>query len=391
MNEINPIVSPAASRELTMPSQDAPTAKGDRKKLRKLEAIRGFAAFYVLCHHTLPKYTNIFGQQIALYRYAQEAVMLFFILSGFVIQYAYLTSNDKSFRSFFLKRFLRIFIPLICVFIAHYLLLKASGQQVSDSGLYSLAGNLLMLQQVPQIWFQPSWFEPFLSNMPLWTLTFEWWFYMIFFFISHTFGDKSSKAAYIITTLAAASYVFFPSAFNREIMYLIIWWVGADMARLYVGKQNISLRSLKTPLMVLAGVGLLTICHFFYYLYLHPDHPITFMTTPVIEVRHFGFSFLAIVIAIGWRRLGWIGFQYTFGLFEFLAPISFCLYISHWYLVSSTHYLDDYISNSYLRLLVYFLICCLFCYLVERIIYPSLSKKILGFFSVRKKSFVVVK
>ena len=357
----------------------------------KLEAIRGFAAIYVLCFHTFDTYITIFGKEISPFEFSQEAVMMFFILSGFVIQYAYLVSSDKSFKSFFLKRFLRIFIPLICVFAAHYALLEASGQKVSDSSIYSLTGNLLMLQQIPEIWNQPAWFEPFLGNKPLWTLSFEWWFYMIFFFISYCFGSKASNFVYIITAIAAVSYIFFPFAINREVMYLMLWWIGADMAKLYATGKAINLSSMKTPLLVLAGIGLLTVCNFFYYQHIHPDNQLHFVSTPLIEVRHFGFCFVAIIIAIAWKQMNWIGFKYTLGLFEFLAPISFSLYISHWYFVSHAHYLDGFMSNEYLRFFCYFLICCGFCYVVERIIYPKLSKFILTYFSVKRKSFVIVK
>ena len=391
MNHSNPVTLHTYTAEIVKSADDAPPARGDRKKLMKLEAIRGFAAIYVLCHHSFPEYTTILGKQVALFKCAQEAVMLFFILSGFVIQYAYLVSPDKSFKSFFLKRFLRIFIPLICVFIGHYILLEASGQTISDADVHSLTGNLLMLQQVPDIWNQPSWFKPFLGNKPLWTLTFEWWFYMMFFFISYRFGKSSSKAVYIISTLAAITYVFFPFSVNREIMYFILWWMGAEMAKLYVTGKAIDLSSMKIPLLVLAGIGLLTICHFFYYQKMHPENPIHFVTTPGIEVRHFVFCFVAVIAAIGWKRINWFGFAYTFGLFEFLAPISFSLYISHWYFVSHAHYMDDIISNIYLRFFAYLVLCCGFCYVVEKIIYPKLSMRILRYFSVKKKSFVIVK
>ena len=391
MNDVNPVDLHNPSVEIIKSADDAPPARGDRKKLMKLEAIRGFAAIYVLSHHTFPEYTTVFGKQIAFFKYAQEAVMMFFILSGFVIQYAYLVSPDKSFKSFFLKRFLRIFIPLVCVFIAHYILLEAFNQKVSDADAYSLLGSLLMLQQVPEIWNQPSWFEPFLGNKPLWTLTFEWWFYMMFFFISYRFKDRSSVTVYIITTIAAITYIFFPFSINREIMYFMLWWMGADMARLYVTGKAINLSSMRTPLLVLGGIGLLTICHFFYYQNIHPDNAVHFVTTPLIEVRHFGFCLVAIIVAIGWKKLNWFGFDYTFGLFQFLAPISFSLYISHWYLVSHAHYLDDAISNIYVRFFSYLLLCCGFCYVVERIIYPKLSMRVLRYFSIRKKSFVIVK
>lgn len=390
MNDLNPTEPHTITKEILKPADDAPPARGDRKKLMKLEAIRGFAAFYVLCHHSLPEYITIFGKHFTPWKFAQEAVMMFFILSGFVIRYAWLSSPDKSFRSFFLKRSLRIFIPLICVFIAHYILLVLSNQTITDSGIYSLLGNLLMLQQVPEIWNQPSWFQPFLGNKALWTLSFEWWFYMMFFFITYRFGSKASKAVYIITVIAAITYIFFPSSINREIMYLILWWMGADMASLYANGQPITLSSMKVPLLVLACIGTLVICHFFYYQHLHPGNELHFVFTPVIEIRHFWFCFFAIIAAIGWQRLHWVGFRYTFGLFEILAPISFSLYISHWYFVSYATYLDGFVDNTYLRFLVYTLICCVFCYLVERIVYPKLSKQILAYFSIKKKSFVIV-
>jgi peptidoglycan/LPS O-acetylase OafA/YrhL len=44
-----------------------------------------------------------------LFRFGQEAVMLFFLLSGFVIYYSFSLGKDKSFQGYFQRRWLRIY------------------------------------------------------------------------------------------------------------------------------------------------------------------------------------------------------------------------------------------------------------------------------------------
>jgi peptidoglycan/LPS O-acetylase OafA/YrhL len=102
-------------------------------KLDKLEAVRGFAALYVVLHHMFDSGIYFFGINFSfLFRFGQEAVILFFILSGFVISYSFEKSINKSFSLFFTKRFMRIYLPLIIVCITHYLL------QVYDKDEYVL-------------------------------------------------------------------------------------------------------------------------------------------------------------------------------------------------------------------------------------------------------------
>ncbi len=391
MSETKPFLDIKSSRRIVMPADDAPAAPGIRKKLMKLEALRGFAALYVLCHHTFPKYTVIAGHPIAFFRFPQEALMIFFILSGFVIQYAYINASDKSFTSFFLKRLLRIHIPLVCVFAANYIIFVVTNDPtISTFSWSSLIGNLLMLQQVNEMWMHPVLFHPFLENLPLWSLSFEWWFYMIFFFAFTMLGNKASRFVYATGIIAALIYLIYPFFLNRELMYLVIWWSGAEIAKLYAAKKDINIKNLLSPLLSLSTIFIILVCHALLYKNQNPAQELEFVRTPLVELRHFGFSVIAIVIAVYWRKLKWFGFKYTFGLFEPLASISFTLYISHWFLVSHATYLDAFISNIYLKSLAYFIPCCLFCYLVERIIYPPVSKRILSYFSVKKKPFVAV-
>ncbi len=253
-----------------------------------------------------------------------------------------------------------------------------------------IPGNLLMLQNISDLWQQPMMVTPFMNNVPLWTLSFEWWFYMLFFLIINQLGKKSSTIVYITGIFAAITYIFYPFFLNRLLMHFVIWWAGADAAKLYFEHANISVKNMAKPLLSLAIITCLLIANVSFYKYQHPGQELFFATSPLVEVRHFGFSLVALLIAIFWRKIKWFGFNYTLGLFQPLASISFALYISHWFMISNASYLNNIISNLYLRMGAYFIVCCLFCYLVERIIYPYLNKRILNLFSGQKKTFTVV-
>jgi peptidoglycan/LPS O-acetylase OafA/YrhL len=76
-------------------------------KFLRLDAARGFVALYVVLGHSLYEKLGPFEPAI---RFGQEAVMAFFIISGFVIKWT--TSKIASvtdFRSYFFKRFARIY------------------------------------------------------------------------------------------------------------------------------------------------------------------------------------------------------------------------------------------------------------------------------------------
>jgi len=339
-------------------------------KLSKLEAIRGFAAIYVVLHHNFSYELIIAGINFSfLFRFGQEAVILFFILSGFVIQYSFINSNNKSFFSFFLKRWLRIYVPLICVFICNFYLLTINNQNLINSDYKILLGNLLMLQDAS--FLKPNVIcDSFLGNTPLWSLSYEWWFYMIFFLITSNLTKNRSHIVYIIGIIAAISYVFYPFFVNRELMYLVIWWIGADIAYLYNNNKEFSILNLKTPIFYLISCIVILIIN----LRINLPQNFRFGVSPMLELRHFLFAFCAILFAIIWSKLKWVGFKYSIGLFKYIAPISFGIYISHYFLIIHAHYLDTIISNVHLRLLGYYVICILFSFIIERIIYTKINK-----------------
>jgi peptidoglycan/LPS O-acetylase OafA/YrhL len=346
------------------------SVKYESKKLYKLEAVRGFAAIYTAAGHVFSNNFIVAGHNFSiLLKFGQEAVILFFLLSGFVIQYSFSLSKDKSFGLYFTKRFLRIYIPLIAVFILNYLLFISKYSNIPVSS-WNLVGNLLMLQDV----FKPNVIcGCFLGNLPLWSLSYEWWFYILFYVVTMKVRKYDSKIVYLVGIISAASYIVYPNFFNRELMYFVIWWVGADMARAYLANNDITFTSMTSQLVTIALIALILALN----VKINYTPAATFGVSPFIELRHFAFALVAIAGAILWQKLRWIGFNQTIGLFTFIAPISFGIYISHWFLIAHAEYLDGVINNVYIKYTTYIAVCVTFSYLIERIIYVHLSKMIM--------------
>ncbi|MET4082106.1 peptidoglycan/LPS O-acetylase OafA/YrhL [Pedobacter sp. UYP30] len=328
-------------------------------KLRKLESLRGFAAVYVLVSHLQDvEYLNL-GRFEGILKFGQEAVMVFFILSGFVIHYSFQKSKDQTFKTYFKKRFLRIYIPLILVFILSYILYIAFSKITYHDIGTQLLGNLLMLQD-SAITKPNVIVTPFLNNGPLWSLSYEWWFYMLYFFVNRYFKDKAFFIVSTVAIISALTYIFYPFFVNRILMYMIIWWGGVELAELYINDKKITLFNLKHILLVML-IYLVTMGINWY---VHYTPEFKSVTHPFIEFRHIAFAIIAIFAAIIWKRIHWWGFDNTIGLFTFIAPISYTIYISHFSLI---------IYPDFIHPIVGVFICLFFSYIVEIVIYPKIA------------------
>jgi len=100
------------------------------RRLRELDSLRGLAAFSVVIHHfllVLPAVgLNTYGQdrfwKVNLIKYTplhllwagHEAVVFFFILSGFVLSLPFLGGKGGKYSHFLIKRVCRIYLPYFC-------------------------------------------------------------------------------------------------------------------------------------------------------------------------------------------------------------------------------------------------------------------------------------
>ena len=126
-------------------------------KLWRLEAVRGAAAAYVAFGHIT---------QAPIFRFGQEAVIVFFLLSGFVIEYSCSNKLAFGFKAYFKRRFIRIYSVLICLFLVAALIERP--HVLSYPFLKVLFGNLLMLQDFDLA--KPNVIVPTLFAGALWSL-----------------------------------------------------------------------------------------------------------------------------------------------------------------------------------------------------------------------------
>jgi peptidoglycan/LPS O-acetylase OafA/YrhL len=349
-----------------------------KNRLEKLEALRGFAALYVVFFHTLPQKIFLWGVNVGtIFRFGPEAVIVFFVLSGFVIKYTYQKSADKSFKYYFTRRFIRLYIPLFFIFLLGYLIKCYSEGTLANPEWRTLLGNIFMLQDV--ISQKPNVIAAaYMGNGVLWSLSYEWWFYMLFFaLVTYINSEKLNKWVNILVLVAAASYVIYPFMVNRLAMYFAIWWMGVRFAETYIKGNQFSIRSIMPYACVLLGITAILAFNLYIHFEYTKIYSYPLVAYPFIELRHFVFALMVMFGAIIWKNLNWFGFNALFGVFKYLAPCSYVIYISHHYLVVEATYLN-FISNKIIEYGLYIVFMIVFSYVLEVVVYNRIRKLLIG-------------
>jgi peptidoglycan/LPS O-acetylase OafA/YrhL len=349
-------------------------------KLEKLESLRGLVAIYVVLHHAFGHGVIVLGVNIGnLFRFGQEAVILFFLLSGFVINFSFKRSNDQTFRTFFLKRASRIYIPLIIVMFLGWSIECLVANEVANLNVRELLLNLLMLQDISSL--KPNVIvDPYMHNSPLWSLSYEWWFYMLYFPIQKYIQSDNDKDIFVFSfaACAAVTYLYCPTFLPRLLMYMSIWWFGVVLSNRYVLKKSFSIECLIFPLSSLTliclinGIGV-------YRAFASGTYS-SVGVHPALELRHHLFAIIVVIISVFWKTKKWVLFDRVISPFLPLAPISYVIYISHYYFVNSECL--SFLNNKALEYSIYLTMMLLFSYTVERIIYPPLQR---GFLNITMK------
>lgn len=186
-----------------------------------IDLIRIIAALFVFFEHLPGAIGGLFWQ---LSGFGHEAVVVFFVLSGYVISYVAI-NKEKDPLGYIVSRISRIYsvaIPALVLTIFLYYL----GNYI-DSDAFA---NVNVKQKNPIItivsallFINESWWQvPIFINFPYWSLGYEVLYYVFFGLCYFVRGPK--KIIYVIFVLALMG--------PRILLYLPVWWLGVCCYRL---------------------------------------------------------------------------------------------------------------------------------------------------------------
>lgn len=190
-------------------------------RIESLDSLRGLASLSVVIHHILlatPLFflthehhkvdewlvTLFSSSPLHMLWAGHEAVMLFFVLSGFVLALPFLNQRNTSYPKYITKRFCRIYIPyIISIVISIFLMNMINPTNVNgmsdnfnnqwsyDVGVLSMISYVLMLG-----------YDTFNINGPIWSLVHEMrislFFPLLMFFVLKYNWKKTLSVGIII-------------------------------------------------------------------------------------------------------------------------------------------------------------------------------------------------
>lgn len=186
-----------------------------------LDFLRFMAALAVLFGHM--DQDGLYMNWMPLSGFSHEAVMIFFVLSGFIIYYS-TTVRRSTLRHYAVARLSRIYsVTLPAVLFSTVLALWASQREGFDPSalsnfeettIWSLTSSLLFLNA--------SWLNDakLALNEPYWSLCYEVWFYVLFGAYFFTQGPLRYAAVGLAALVAGPAVL----------LLLPIWLMGARLA-----------------------------------------------------------------------------------------------------------------------------------------------------------------
>jgi peptidoglycan/LPS O-acetylase OafA/YrhL len=192
-----------------------------------LDLVRFSAAVLVVLTHLA--YTRFSGGMLTPLRtYGNDAVMIFFVLSGYVIAYT-VAQRDRDFRTYAVNRFARLYSVAIPAIILTFIL-DHIGRQV-DPVLYDgfwYQGNAPLSRMLAAITFTNElWFRSvrLFTNGPYWSLGYEFWYYMLF--AAAVYARGKTRAFLLIGICALVG--------PKILLLLPVWLLGVWVHRVNSG------------------------------------------------------------------------------------------------------------------------------------------------------------
>ncbi|MBK1660097.1 acyltransferase family protein [Paracraurococcus ruber] len=318
--------------------------EGGATRVHALDSLRGIAALSVVIYHGLlvwpALHETLGGQGVPFFRTSQdplttalltippssllwrgrEAVLLFFVLSGYVLAQALLRGGSHPYLPFVTRRACRLLLPCVAVALPVALLVmltdpvQREGWSVWVTGHWD--GPVTMGQVLSHALLLD---QPYDLNSPLWSLHYEWRISLVFplLLALSRFGPGRAMAASLgCLALGAAEMRLLGSDWLSMLVFVPHFMMGIVLARDGAGwSAHIALLSRPTRL------GLWAVCYLLLsYRWIAPGFALI-----VDLLNGLGAALLIALVlaspraqaALAWTPLAWLG------------KVSFSLYLVH--------------------------------------------------------------
>lgn len=309
-----------------------------RERYHELDSLRGLAALSVVFWHFLLIVPSIYNNEpsvklirrtpLSIFWSGPEAVLFFFVLSGFVLSLPF-SNKPGNYIGYMIKRVCRIWIPYICsVFVALLLakwLYNGVAPSLSD-------------------WFNSTWFPPLNSKLILghvflidsfengrlnpvyWSLVHEMrisLIYPVIYFVCTRVGWRTLLIAMYLSTWIVGSVHDSKSDVIQTLHYIPFFMMGTMLAlnRVSIVRWVSGLNTDVRTVLLISAVALYTCGSVNYYPVLKELNKVIYQDWLIAA----GIS-LFIVLAIGWKSMqNILRYRPIVGL----GVISYSLYLYH--------------------------------------------------------------
>ncbi len=287
-----------------------------------LDFLRLIASVLVVVHHL--RWEEFSGGMMSGMNFGHEAVIIFFVLSGFVISFSH-ENIDKLTLTFVLKRLARLWsvlIPAIFLTVAF----DIAGKQIRPDLYSGNAGILNGIKAIPEfLFFQNENWSTSISlstNLVLWSLAYEFWFYMLYAVIKSGL-NKRYKLFFLVVIAAFVGH--------KIMLAFPVWFIGSFL----YSKRNSFRFSLwvSVPLFILSVVLIPVLKYSPLPSLVAFDH-LFFLPMDYSDLIIYDFI-IGLVVAVNIISVISIGnhFRYNPGFFhktvKHLTDVSFTLYCIH--------------------------------------------------------------
>lgn len=290
--------------------------------------LRFFAALAVLLGHM--EQDGLYMSWLPLSRFSHAAVIVFFVMSGFII-YSTTVNAGRNASDYFIARASRIYSVALPAVIFSILCAWLFIQDIGPTGNYpsNYTSPSVTHTFSSLLFLNESWLNPAILTMngPFWSLCYEVWYYVIFGLWLFVPGFYRWPAAILAATIAGpAIMVLFP-------IWLAGAWLAGNYERLrFSWSSGLATLLFVMSLAVIVAIDVLGIDHAIKD-FLHQNVPGMWRlesSQRLITDLVIAFALLLNIVAFSYMPEKFRNFFSRFrNFFGYLAGFSFTLYLFH--------------------------------------------------------------